>query len=284
MRRALLFLAAAVILLLAAKPGAAAPGRAGVGDRLSLSITNKYGDVLTNPAVAQILSDGLILEHGTMAMKVKYQDLPPAICKKYQPLAAGVIQREAKEDAVNAAYLAYTQKLQAEQSRHLAAQEQKENAQAGQRHQSPAADSPQYLTLSLPDLNWKLTLLNLGFRHWKTQGDSRRFALHCEPGPGGYHLAIFVEAPANRIPGNDPVYHYFWLNMANSSLIDAQSVRVEQTDKFIKVSYTAQRQPNVNYFFACEGKWVDAHLWKTSFEPGDEKTFADFGQALSYGE
>jgi hypothetical protein len=77
MRRTLAFLTAAVISLMAAKPVAADPAIPGVGDRLSLSITNKYGDVLTNPTVAQILVDGLVLQTGTTAMKVKYEDLPP---------------------------------------------------------------------------------------------------------------------------------------------------------------------------------------------------------------
>jgi len=66
----------------------AAPGVPDVGDRLSLSATNKYGDVLTNPTVAQILGDGLILGRGTLVMMVKYDDLPPDIRQKYQPLVA----------------------------------------------------------------------------------------------------------------------------------------------------------------------------------------------------
>ena len=113
MKRCAAFWGTVVISLLIAKPVFSAPGRPGIGDRLFLSITNKYGDVLANPTVAQILSDGLILERGTMEMKVKYQDLPPAIGKKYQALAAGIIQKEEKQDAANAAYFAYTQKLQA---------------------------------------------------------------------------------------------------------------------------------------------------------------------------
>ena len=96
MTRTLVFLTAVMISFLAARPATAAPAAPGIGDQLSLSVTNKYGDVLANPTVSQILGDGLVLQSGTMAMKVKYDDLPPDIRQKYQPLAAGVMQKEEK--------------------------------------------------------------------------------------------------------------------------------------------------------------------------------------------
>jgi len=284
MRRTLAFLAAAVISLLVVKPTIAAPGVSGVGDRLSLSITNKFGDVLANPTVVQILGDGLILQRGTMEMKVKYEDLPPAIRNKYQPLAAGVIKKEEKEGAADAAYFAYTQQLQAEQAQHLAAQEQQENERAKERTRNQPTAARKYLAIPIPNQNWKLTILDLGFSDWQKQESNGQFVLRGLPGPSGFNFILFVEDPENNLPGNDPVYNFFWLNMAHNSLIDAQSVRVERTDKFIKVAYTAQNQPNVNYFFAYQGKWVDAHLSKGSSDPGDDKLFSEFDNALSYGQ
>ncbi|MGB7767475.1 MAG: hypothetical protein WBN22_01290 [Verrucomicrobiia bacterium] len=284
MKQAFALWAAALISFWAAKPVIAAPVGSGIGDRLSLSITNKYGDVLANPTVAQILGDGLVLEQGTLEMKVKYENLPPSVRQKYQPLAVGVIKKEEKEDAANAAYVAYTQQLQGEQARHLAAQEQQENQQATDRNQGQAAAAPKYLAISIPNQNWKLIIADLGFSDWKKQEDNNQFVLHGQTGPGGFNLALFVEAPANNLPGNDPVYNFYWLNLAHDSLIDAQSVKVEREDKFIKVAYTAQGQPNVNYFFACQGKWVDVHLSKGSSDPGDDKLFAEFDNALSYGQ
>jgi hypothetical protein len=283
MRRTFAFLAAAVILLPTAKPAAAAPDVPGVGDRLSLSITNKYGDVLANPTVAQILGDGLILQRGTMEIKVKYEDLPASIRQEYQPLAAGVVKKEEKEDAANAAYVAYTRQLQAEQARHLAAQEAQENTQAAQTN-SQSSSGPTYLYIPIPNQDWKITILNLGFSDWKKRQDNAQFVLRGLPGPSGFNLILFVEEPVNNLPGNDPAYDFYWSNMAHDSLIDSQSVRVEKKDKFIKVSYTAQGYPNANYFFAYQGKWVDVHLWKGSVGPDDAKLFAEFDSALSYGE
>jgi hypothetical protein len=285
MRRTFVFLTAAVVSLMAVKSAAAAPGVSGIGDRLSLSITNKYGDVLANPTVVQILGDGLVLQRGTMAMKVKYEDLSPSIRKKYQPLAAGVIQKEEKQGAATAAYVAYTQQLQAEQARHLAAQEARENEQAQARIQSQSTPTNEYVIIPIPNQNWKVSFINLGFSNWDKKRDvNNQYVVHGLPGTNGFDLVLFVDAPANNFAGNDAVYNFYWLNMAHDSLIDAQSVRVEKKDKFIKVFYTARGQPNVNYFFACQGSWVDLHLAKPSYEPGDEKLFAGFDNSLSYGE
>lgn len=284
MRQTLAFLAVSVILFLAVKPLFSAPVVPGVGDRLSLSLTNKFGDVLANPAVAQILSDGLVLQRGTTAMKVKYADLPSAISKKYQPLAAGLLKQEEKQGAANAAYFAYTGKIQAEQSQQLAAQQAEQNEQAADRADVPSGDALKYLSLPIPDQNWKLTILDLGFSKWAAENNTNQFVLRGLPGPNGFNLALFVDRPANDIPGNDPVYNFYWLNMGNSSLIDAESVKVQRRDNLIKVSYTAQNQLQVNYFFACQGRWVDLHLWKSPSEPGDEKWFAAFDNALAYGQ
>jgi len=282
MKQTLAFLTAAMILLLAAKPVAAAPAVPGVGDQLSLSITNKYGDVLTNPSVTQILGDGLVLQRGTMVMKVKYEDLPPDVRQKYQPLATDVIKKEEKQGTATAAYVAYTRQLQAEQAQHLAVQEQQINEQAKEQPKNRAADGTKYLSIPIPNQNWKLIVADLGFGDWTKKEDNNQFVLHSQPGPG-FNLVLFVETPTNKVPGNDPVYNFYWLGMAQNSLIDAQSVKVERNDQFIKVSYTAQGQPNVNYFFAYQGKWVDVHLSKGAPGPEDDKLFARFDSALSYG-
>jgi hypothetical protein len=283
MRQTFAFWTAAVISLLALESTIAAPGAPGVGDQLALSITNKYGDVLANPTVAQILGDGLILERGTLAMKAKYDDLPPDIRQKYQPLAAGVIKQQEKESAANAAYLDYTRQLQAQQAQHLAAQEAQENQQATERAGTQSAVVPKYVAIPIPNQNWKLIIADFGFGNWAKQEDNNQFALHGQTGPGGFNFALFVENPVNSLSGNDPVYNFYWSNMAHDSLIDAQSVKVERQDKFIKVSYSAQSQPNVNYFFAYQGKWVDVHLSKGVVQQGDDKLFAAFDAALSYG-
>ncbi|MGA9778355.1 MAG: hypothetical protein ACLPRE_11140 [Limisphaerales bacterium] len=285
MKQTFAFLAAIIISLLAARPVAASPTVPGVGDRLSLSITNKYGDVLANPTVAQILVDGLVLQTGTMAMKVKYEDLPPDISQKYEALVGGVIKKELKQGVANAYYLAYTGQLQAEQADHLAAQEAQANQEAQARSQNQSTPTNQYVIIPIPNQTWKIGFINLGFSNWDKKRDANnQYVVHGLPGPNGFDVILFVTAPANNLAGNDAVYNFYWSNIAHDSLIDARSVKFERKDKFIKVSYSAQGQPNVNYFFACEGSWVDLHLAKPSFDPGDDKLFAEFDKSLSYGE
>jgi hypothetical protein len=277
-------LAATAISLLAAKPVDAAPAVPGVGDRLSLSITNKYGDVLANPTVAQILIDGLVLQSGTMAIKIKYEELPPDISAKYQALSIRAWRKEIKQGVANAYYLAYTGQLQAEQSNHLAAQEAQENEEAQARVPSPSAPTNEYVMIPIPNQGWKVSFVNLGFSDWdKKLDNNNQFVVHGLPGPNGFNLVLLVDAPANDSPGNEPVYNFFWSDLARNPLIDAQSVKVERKDKFIEVSYSAQGQPNVNYFFAYQGSWVDLHLAKPSFQPGDDKLFGAFDTSLSYG-
>jgi hypothetical protein len=283
MRRTLAFLSAVMISLPAARPAIAAPDAPGIGDQLSLSITNKYGDVLDHPAVAQILGDGLIVQSGTMAMKVKYDDLPPDVRQKYQSLAAGVIQKEENQGAANAAYLAYTRQLQAEQTWHLAAQQAQIDELAKEKPQNQNGPLP-VLSIPIPNQNWKLTIANLGFSDWNKEQDTHQFKLRGLPGPSGFNIVLLVEPPANNLPGNDPAYNFYWSGMGQDSAIDAQSVKIEKRDKFTKVSYTAQGQPNVNYFFAYQGQWVDIHLSKGSSDPGDQKAFTEFDNDLAYGQ
>jgi hypothetical protein len=272
-----------MISFLAARAATAAPAVPGIGDRLSLSVTNKYGDVLANPTVGQILGDGLVLQSGTMAMKVKYADLPPNIQQKYQPLAAGVMQKEEKENSANAAYLAYTRQLQAEQASHLAVQQAQEEELAKARPQNQNNGPLPLLDIPIPNQTWKLTIANLGFSDWNKEQDNNQFRLRGLPGPSGFNIVLLVEPPANNLPGNDPVYNFYWLNMGHDSAIDAQSVKLEKRDKFTKVSYTAQGQPNVNYFFAYQGQWVDIHLSKGASDPGDQNMLAQFDNDLTYG-
>jgi hypothetical protein len=114
--------------------------------------------------------------------------------------------------------------------------------------------------------------------------ETNRFILSGLPGPNGFNLTIVVEKPVNDDMSNEAVFNYYWSTVANSPVIDAGSVEVKKEGKFVKVSYTLHGEPNVNYFFAFKGRWVDVHISKWPFEKTDSKLFADFEEHLSYGE
>lgn len=61
---------------------------------LSLAITNKYGDVLTNLTVAKVLPDGLLLEHPAGSTRAKWPDLPPEIRERYKTQANEAARKE----------------------------------------------------------------------------------------------------------------------------------------------------------------------------------------------
>jgi hypothetical protein len=255
----------------------AAPG---VGDRSSISVTNKFGDVFTNLTVAQILGDGLVLENASGQIKVKYANLPPPVREKYEPLAAGIVEKEQTEGALTTVYLAHMQELQAEQSRQRVTEQQHEQQQADSR----VASTYQYMIFRIPNQNWSLTVVDLDFGSFERHVDDNQYTLQGSPGPGGSKLSLFVEKPANAGTNNDDVLSYYWPKAAHDPLIDPQSVDIERADKFDRVFYVAQGVPNVNFYFAFKGRWVDVHIAKWPFASGDEKLFADFEAYFSYGE
>jgi hypothetical protein len=261
---------AAAVVILAAKPGFAVPG---VGDKLSTSITNQEGKVFTNLTVMRILNDGLVLKHPAGLLKVKYQDLPQAVREKYEPLAAAIAEKEQKQDEANAAYLARQQRLQAEQSQLRMAQE---------RNQQPG--HVQHLVIDIPNQGWRITVMNAGFKAVKRHFEPDRFVVTMAPGTNGFNLAFYVERPAGNGTNHDDVFNFYWPRMGQNPAIDRGSVKVEKKKPFVKVSFKVRGVPNVNYYFACKGSWVEMNVTKLPFERGDEKLFADFEENLSYGE
>src|SRR5258708_36960502 len=95
-------------------------------EQLSISVTNRYGDIFTNLVVAKILRDGLVLEHKAGQLKVNFADLPPDVREKYQPLAVAAEDKEKKAAAANAAFVAAQRRRQAESARVRAVQEKQQ--------------------------------------------------------------------------------------------------------------------------------------------------------------
>src|SRR5262249_39966302 len=105
-----------------------------VGEHLSISVTNKSGDVFRDLVVAKVFSDGLVLEHKAGQLKVKFADLPQDVREKYEPLAAAAQDKEQQKAAGNAVYVAAQQQAQAEEAKLKALRASQQPAQ-----QLPAA-------------------------------------------------------------------------------------------------------------------------------------------------
>jgi hypothetical protein len=251
-------------------PAAEASSRA----HLSISVTNNYGDVFTNLVVAKVLGDGLVLEHQAGQLKVKYADLPLEVREKYEPLAAAASARDTQDAAGNAAYLAVQRQAQAEQARLNALRE---------KNQPPRLATPiSKLRIDVFKQGWAITVLNPGLREVSRRLGGAQFAYQAIS-PSGFNLSVFVEAPAGSGLANRDVFDYYWAKTSRNPLIDERSIRIETLARFVKVSYTSLNIPNVNYYFAFKGRWVDVHISKSHFISGDDKFLADFEEALSYG-
>src|SRR3954453_10491624 len=105
---------AAWLLILMLVPSKA-PSASVTGEKLSISVTNKLGDVFSNLSVANVLPDGLLLENRSGTVKVKFEDLPPDLRAKYEPLAGAAKQKQMRAAQANASYLASQKEVEAAQ-------------------------------------------------------------------------------------------------------------------------------------------------------------------------
>jgi hypothetical protein len=250
---------------------------AGVGDKLSISVTNKLGDVFSNLSVASVLPDGLLLESRSGQVKVKFEDLPANLRATYEPLGAAAKEKQLRAAQANAAFLA--KQKEADAASEQAFQERKK-AQEAKQAQAALLEP---MAIEVPKEGWKIIIPNQGFGELHTQLQAGQFTCRGQS-KDGFNISIFVEPPQGKGgTRNDDVHAYYWPRASRNPMVEEKSVKTEKQDKFVKVSYTTLDVPNVNYYFSYKGRWVDVHISKTSFTKEDEKRFADFETILSYG-
>jgi len=249
--------------------------RATGAEKLSICVTNKSGDVFTNLLVGKILGDGLLLENSAGQFKVKYADLPVEVRDKYKTSAMAAAQKERNESEANARFVANQQNFEAERAQLRA------NRKA--RDQKPAASAAGNLKIEIPNQGWSIGILNCGFGRLAKESNSGQFICR-GMAENGLNLSIFVESPHGSGMGTEDVYKYYWPKASRNPLMDAQSVKMEKKERFVKVTYTTLEMPNANFYFAHKGKWVDIHISKLSDAKTADKIFADFQSQLSYGD
>jgi hypothetical protein len=254
------------MILLSAGTVSAAPG---IGDKLSISVTNKFGDIFTNLTVAQILPDGLLLEHKAGQVKVKFENLPANVREAYQPLSALAAKKQVEESAANSAFAVREKQLQADQTK---IREQKDQRMA---------DAVKEIAIEVPGQGWKIIILNpdLVEAERKTSTNMVEFSYKAA-NKDGFFVGIMVMKPAQSGMTDEDVFNYWWPQMSRLPEIDKNSVKAERGDHFIRVSYTAQGVPNVNFYSAFRGKWVDVHIGKSPYGETDAKLFNEFDAHL----
>ncbi|HXJ55321.1 MAG TPA: hypothetical protein VNU68_01535 [Verrucomicrobiae bacterium] len=130
---------------------------------------------------------------------------------------------------------------------------------------------------------WKVRIFDPGLGRVEQQSGAGRFVCRSTTGTG-FNLSLFVEQPTGTGTQHADVFEHYWSLSKQNPLIEQDSIKVERNQKFVKVSYRIGPMPNVNYYFAYKGRWVDLHISKLPFAKDDEKLFASFDQLLAYSE
>jgi hypothetical protein len=251
--------------------------RAIAGDRLSICVTNKSGDVFTNLTVGKVLGDGMLLENSAGQFKVKFTELPAEVREKYQGLAAAAARRERSEAEANARFVARQQSLQAGQDRGRI------TVNARERGPASAGSTNRYLKIAIPGQGWSIGILDFGFG--RLNGESNPGQFVCRgTAENGLNLSIYVETPPGSGTRAEDVCNYYWPKASRNPLIEPGSVKMEKLADFVKVTYVTAGMPNVNYYFAYQGKWVDVHISNLVNAKSASRMFAEFESRLAYGK
>lgn len=255
---------------------------------LPLSVTNKFGDVFTNPAVAAVLPDGLLLESRGGQLKVRFENLPADVRQQYRSravMAAADARRERENAGVAADFLAQQEQLRAEAERVREAKSQRSDPA----NVSPRADVPKHEDLTRGTVGvfngGQITYLLAGTSEWthSTPLEGRRFEIRPYPGTNGFAMQITCERwQTNGTGTHEQAGHYFWAKRADDPAIEKSSVRTESKNRFVKVSYRIDGARAADFYFAFREQWVEVHVTKTPAGPDDAKLFADFEKCLSY--
>ena len=204
-------IASSALVLCTTADASAAPG-----ERLSISVTNKFGDVFTNLTVARVLGDGLLLEHKAGQLKVKFEELPKQIRAKYQGQAAAAVKKDEERAKANAAFVAHQTEAVAEKSG------------SGQQERSAPGGNADW-KIEVPGQDWKIVIMNPGLKAMYTQTTDDEFSCKALPGENGCNLSIFVEKPPVEGEfGNEDVYRYYWSRAVRNPLIARETVNVEK--------------------------------------------------------
>src|SRR5436190_10273193 len=214
MKLALVLSGATALFLCAAEPSFAGPG---VGDRLFITVTNKFGDVFTNVTVAKIMGDGLLFQHDTAQFKVNFAELPTSVRRRYQPLAIEAIQKENDQAVANASYVAREKQVAQQQSR-----VQTERSERSDR------EAVKNVAIEIPGEGWSILIFNAGQVEVGRQASERQFVYEATARQG-FNLSIWVETPDGPGTRHEDVFNYYWPKASRNPLIDPKSVQIDKS-------------------------------------------------------
>lgn len=136
------------------------------------------------------------------------------------------------------------------------------------------------MKLSLPGKGWALEVGAQGFEVRQNQlsprGDARR--LFAVDRSTGVNMSVFLEKAAGK-GGSHACRTYYW-SRAKQSPMKKDDVKLSELGRMALVEYIVKEfsgvpvdQKNINAYLAQGETWIDIHLSKVQYKPGDRKLF-----------
>jgi hypothetical protein len=155
---------------------------------------------------------------------------------------------------------------------------------------APITVEAEPFVVTVPGQGWAITMDVPPLANFAGQSKGNNFQFRSTSGENGFNVSIFVEQPQGREKTHEAVFNHYWPMAKQNPLIDASSIQVTKTAKFVKVAYrfdlgqadkdTKNRQ--VNYYFFFKDRWIDVHISKMPLAESDDKLFDAFEKALAY--
>ena len=146
---------------------------------------------------------------------------------------------------------------------------------------------PSTITLTLPSLSWALEIPGTGFRTERPRMapslESR--SVLATNKQTGVTLSAFLEKAAR--PGTAKECRDYYWSRGRQNSIPKDQIRMSDTGDKAILEYTVLeamgvkvQQKNMNVYLAQDGYWMDVHISKALFKPGDEKLFQDIVKGI----
>ena len=155
---------------------------------------------------------------------------------------------------------------------------------------APMAAEAEPFIVTIPGQGWTITMDVPPLANIAGQSKANNFQFRATSGENGFNVSIFVEQPQGREKTHEAVFNHYWPMAKQNPLIDASSIKVTKTAKFVKVAYRFDlgqtdkdaKNRQVNYYFYFKDRWIDVHISKMPLADVDDKLFDAFEKALAY--
>ncbi|HEY6093656.1 MAG TPA: hypothetical protein VIU93_01765 [Gallionellaceae bacterium] len=105
-----------------------------------------------------------------------------------------------------------------------------------------------------------------------------------------FHVTFFVEPPQGKAATNKDVYQYYWPLASRNPDIDKSTVKMSETDRYVKVEYFYRRiwggqkisVKNVNYYALVQDRWIDVHVSVGNPTAADNAALANLDNKIAF--